>query len=110
MHLELGQVELAQDRREQRRAHDVHRRCRHAHAEEEEQRRKQKRGMSMPPESVLITSVNLPASALISIAPITAPAAATAPTSGTTWADRFGAAFDEAPRADRALGWNQTAR
>ncbi len=32
-----------------------------------------------------MSSVNLPASALISIAPITTPAAATAPTSGTSW-------------------------
>ena len=38
----------------------------------------------MPPDSVLIIRLNLPARALISIAPITAPAAATAPTSGTT--------------------------
>ena len=38
-------------------------------------------GISSPPESVLMSSVNLPASALISIAPITAPAAATPDTS-----------------------------
>ena len=35
---------------------------------------------------MLMSSVNLPASALISIAPITAPAAATAPTRGTSCA------------------------
>ena len=40
-------------------------------------------GTSRPPEIALIISVNLPASALISMAPITTPAAATAPTSGT---------------------------
>src|SRR5687767_7468412 len=64
-------------------------------------------GIIMPPESVLIIRLNLPASALISIAPVTAPAAATAPTSGTTWVmvsvqhptKRFG------PIA--LLGWNQ---
>ena len=42
-------------------------------------------GTSSPPETMLISRVNLPASALISMAPITTPAAATAPTSGTSW-------------------------
>ena len=42
-------------------------------------------GTSNPPETALIISVNLPASALISIAPMTTPAAATAPTRGTSW-------------------------
>ena len=64
-------------------------------------------GMSMPPESVLITSVNLPASALISIAPITAPAAATAPTSGTTCVIVSVQHSTKRRGPIALLGWNQ---
>src|SRR5688500_8061947 len=64
-------------------------------------------GTSIPPERVLITKVNLPASALISIAPITAPAAATAPTSGTTWVIVSVQHSTKRRGPIALLGWNQ---